>query len=92
MASFMMGQFTQNCGYNDCGSKYEIQARPATTNYQYGFFVQDNWKATRKLTVNLGLGMTLPCRARTASTGRTGLMRMSRARLNSGSLTYDRPG
>lgn len=24
-------------------------------NYEYGFFVQDDWRATRKLTVNLGL-------------------------------------
>ncbi len=62
MASFMMAQFTQNCAGNDCGSKYEIQTRPATTNYQYGFFLQDNWKATQKLTLNLGLryDVTLP--------------------------------
>ncbi|HTT19295.1 MAG TPA: carboxypeptidase regulatory-like domain-containing protein [Candidatus Sulfotelmatobacter sp.] len=55
MASFMMGMFTQGCGGNGCGSYYEIQFRPATTNYQYGFFVQDNWKATSKLTLNLGV-------------------------------------
>jgi hypothetical protein len=55
MASFMMGQMTQGCGGNGCGSYYEIQFRPATTNYQYGFFAQDNWKATTKLTLNLGL-------------------------------------
>src|SRR5262249_44428178 len=62
MASFMMGQMTQDCASNDCGSKLEIQSRPATTNYQYGFFAQDNWKVTSKLTLNLGLryDVTLP--------------------------------
>src|SRR5438270_10049030 len=44
MASFLMGQMTQNAASNGWGSFYELQARPATTNYQYGFFVQDNWK------------------------------------------------
>lgn len=62
MASFMMGQMTQGCASNGCGSYEEIQARPATTNYQYGFFAQDNWKVTPKLTLNLGLryDVTLP--------------------------------
>ena len=62
MASFMMGQVTQGCASNGCGSYYEIQFRPATTNYQYGFFAQDNWKVTPKLTLNLGLryDFTLP--------------------------------
>src|SRR5438105_1001425 len=62
MASFMMGQMTQGCASNGCGSYEEIQFRPATTNYQYGFFAQDNWKVTPKLTLNLGLryDVTLP--------------------------------
>jgi outer membrane receptor protein involved in Fe transport len=62
MASFMMGQMTQGCASNGCGSSEEIQFRPATTNYQYGFFAQDNWKVTPKLTLNLGLryDVTLP--------------------------------
>jgi hypothetical protein len=62
MASFMMGQMTQGCASNGCGSYEEIQFRPATTNYQYGFFGQDNWKVTPKLTLNLGLrfDVTLP--------------------------------
>ena len=57
-----MGQMTQDCASNGCGSYYEIQFRPATTNYQYGFFAQDNWKVTSKLTLNLGLryDVTLP--------------------------------
>ena len=62
MASFLMGQLTQGCASNGCGSYYEMQFRPATTNYQYGFFAQDNWKVTPKLTLNLGLryDITLP--------------------------------
>ncbi|SPF49946.1 conserved hypothetical protein [Candidatus Sulfotelmatobacter kueseliae] len=46
MASFLMGQMS---GY------YEIQFQPATQNYQYAWFGQDNWKVTPKLTLNLGL-------------------------------------
>jgi hypothetical protein len=47
MASFMMGNFSS--GY------YEIQFEPATQNFQYAGFVQDNWKIHPKLTLNLGI-------------------------------------
>jgi hypothetical protein len=50
MASFMMGQMM-----GQGNSYYEIQFRPASENYQYAAFVQDNWKTTSKLTLNLGL-------------------------------------
>ena len=50
MASFLMGQL-----YGNGNSFYEIQFQPATENYQYATFVQDNWKVTPKLTLNLGL-------------------------------------
>jgi outer membrane receptor protein involved in Fe transport len=50
MASFLMGQL-----YGAGNSFYEIQFQPATENYQYATFAQDNWKVTPKLTLNLGL-------------------------------------
>jgi len=49
MASFMMGQLIGGTG------SYQIQFEPATQNFQYAGFVQDNWKVTPKLTLNLGL-------------------------------------
>jgi hypothetical protein len=50
MASFLMGQMLGNGN-----SYYEIQFQPATENYQYATFAQDNWKVNQKLTLNLGL-------------------------------------
>ena len=50
LASFMTGQLVGNGN-----SSYEIQFRPASENYQYAVFAQDNWKTTSKLTLNLGL-------------------------------------
>jgi hypothetical protein len=50
MASFMMGQVSLNNG-----SYYEIQDRPATEDHQFAVYGQENWKATPKLTLNLGL-------------------------------------
>jgi outer membrane receptor protein involved in Fe transport len=88
MASFLMGQLTQGCAGNGCGSSYEIQFRPATTNYQYGFFAQDNWKVNPKLTLNLGLryDVTLP---RTDRYNRQNWFDPNVANpLNGGSLTY----
>jgi Carboxypeptidase regulatory-like domain len=52
MASFMMGQISGGAPY---GSTYEVQFEPATQNYQFAGYVQDNWKVKPKLTLNLGL-------------------------------------
>jgi hypothetical protein len=48
MATFMMG-------YTDGGGYYEIQDRPATEDHQFAWYVQENWKVNRKLTLNMGL-------------------------------------
>ncbi|HZR67289.1 MAG TPA: carboxypeptidase regulatory-like domain-containing protein [Terriglobales bacterium] len=91
MASFMMGQMTQNCASNGCGSYEEIQFRPATTNYQYAFFGQDNWKVTQKLTLNLGLryDFTLPRTDR--FNHQDWFDPNATSPLNGGSLTYTNP-
>jgi len=89
MASFLMGKITQAPATNGWGSYYEIQFRPATTNYQYGFFVQDNWKATPKLTLNLGMryDVTLP---RTDRYNRQNSFDPNvTSPLNNGSITFD---
>src|SRR2546430_17598512 len=41
-------------GFGDSGS-YDIPDRPATQSFQHAVFIQDNFRATDKLTLNLGL-------------------------------------
>ncbi len=48
MATFLMG-------YTDGGGYYEIQDRPATEDHQFAWYVQDNWKVSHRLTLNMGL-------------------------------------
>jgi hypothetical protein len=48
MASFLTGFAT---GW----SAYEIPASPATQNFQYSGFINDNWHVSSRLTLNLGL-------------------------------------
>ncbi|MBV9745440.1 MAG: TonB-dependent receptor, partial [Acidobacteriia bacterium] len=41
-------------GYVDNWSRYEIPPFTATQNYQIGGFIQDRWRITQRLTLNLG--------------------------------------
>jgi len=50
MASYLIGAQP-----NDCCGQYEIPNSVASQNFEFGGFVQDNWKKTDKLTLNLGL-------------------------------------
>lgn len=50
MASFLTGT-----GSGNQWGEYEIASHFSTQNYRWGGFIQDNWRATDKLTVNLGL-------------------------------------
>lgn len=50
MASFLMGQMS-----NNGGNYYEIQDQPATEDHQFAWYAQENWKASAKLAVNVGL-------------------------------------
>ena len=51
IASFMVG--AGNSGVGAAGST-GFAAYPAPTYYLHGMYVQDDWRATRKLTLNLG--------------------------------------
>jgi hypothetical protein len=58
MASFLTGFSTDNSG----GGTYEVANWVSTANYQFGGYLQDNWKVTSKLTLNLGVryDITMP--------------------------------
>ena len=50
MASFLTG-----IGGPGTWGEYEVPQFISSQNFQFAGFVQDNWKATDKLTLNLGL-------------------------------------
>jgi Carboxypeptidase regulatory-like domain/TonB dependent receptor len=49
-ASFLTG-----VGIGGWGGEYQVPVTPAAQSFQHAGFVQDNWRATDKLTLNLGL-------------------------------------
>ncbi len=51
LASFMVGAGNPGAG---AGGSTGFNAYPAPTYYLHGMYVQDDWKATTKLTLNLG--------------------------------------
>ena len=56
MASFLIGIGRMTPPQPDaCNCPYEVPNNVATQNHQFGGFVQDNFRATPKLTLNLGL-------------------------------------
>lgn len=50
MAGFMIGAG----GQSNWGA-YEVDYAPATQNWNLGSFIQDNWRVTDKLTLNIGM-------------------------------------
>jgi hypothetical protein len=50
MASFLTGTGSPNTW-----GEYEIASHFSTQNYRWGGFIQDNWRATDKLSINVGL-------------------------------------
>ncbi len=50
LASFLTGSASPNQW-----GEYEIASHFSTQNYRWGGFIQDNWRATDKLTINVGL-------------------------------------
>ncbi|ABF41575.1 hypothetical protein Acid345_2574 [Candidatus Koribacter versatilis Ellin345] len=82
MASFMMGNVDNG------GGTYEMQFEPATQNFMYAWYVQDNWKITSNLTLNLGVryDVSLP---RTDRHNRQNWFNPNvKSPLNNGSLSY----
>jgi hypothetical protein len=56
MASFLIGVGRMNTPQpNACNCPYEVPNNVATQNFQFGGFVQDNFRVTPKLTLNIGL-------------------------------------
>ena len=89
MASFMMGVGSPDGCFDFC--PYEVPNSVNTQNFQFGGFIQDNWRVTPKLTLNLGIryDVSLP---RPERYDRQNWIDIGAVNpLNGGSVTYDDP-
>ncbi len=53
LASFLIGN--GGPGTSSLGGQYEVPNLVSTQSFQAGGFIQDNWKVSKKLTVNVGM-------------------------------------
>ena len=89
MASFLMGVGSPDGCFDFC--PYEVPNTVSTQNFQFGVFLQDNWRVTPKLTLNVGLryDVSLP---RTEREDRQNWLDIKAVNpLNGGNITYDDP-
>jgi len=90
MASFLMGVGPAT-GCQNGACQYEVPNFVSTQNFQFGGFVQDNYRVTPKLTLNLGVryDFSLP---RTERFNRQNSLDLrQRNPINGGSITYTDP-
>jgi hypothetical protein len=90
MASFLMGVGPAT-GCQNGACQYEVPNFVSTQNFQFGGFVQDNYRVTPKLTVNLGVryDVSLP---RTERFNRQNSLNLTQTNpINGGSITYTDP-
>ncbi len=90
MASFLMGVGPAT-GCQNGACQYEVPNFVSTQNFQFGGFVQDNYRVTPKLTLNLGIryDVTLP---RTERFNRQNSLDLTqRNPINGGSISYTDP-
>jgi hypothetical protein len=90
MASFLMGVGPAT-GCQNGACQYEVPNFVSTQNFQFGAFVQDNYRVTPKLTLNLGLryDVSLP---RTERFNRQNSLNLTAVNpINGGSVTYTDP-
>ncbi|MBS1851838.1 MAG: TonB-dependent receptor [Acidobacteria bacterium] len=88
MASFLMGVGPSvGCGW----CPYEVPNFVSTQNFQWGAFVQDNWRVTPKLTLNLGVRWDISV-PRTERYNRQNYLDLKAVNpINGGSVTYEDP-
>lgn len=90
LASFLMG-IGSMAAPGPCNCTYEIPNAVSTQSFQFGWFVQDNYRVTKKLTLNLGLRyeLNLP---RTERFNRMNSLNPTAVNpLNGGTITYEDP-